>query len=371
MLHGSSLDKIDEIFRILLHNEKPFGGKQMIFSGDVLQLPPVEPKKELEDPIDYFFTSAVWERMVPSMRFVELNKAFRHPDQNWHQILMRVRYSVPNDDDHMELAKRVVDESYIIKENPVFIPPRMYPLRWQAQKHNNIEMDKLTGVERNYICCDTSFSKPSDGSMSRYYNPSAYFLKINAIELQFDLKKQESVKNMLDKECDRKLRLKNGSLVMLTQNMININFANGSQGIIKNMEDDHVLVEFSTQPGNYIKIFFSPHYVLAGRKYYVRFQIPLILSWATTIHRVQGATLQKAVMDLGPKIFADSQAYVALSRVKTIKGVYLLRYDRESIKADKDALYYAIEAKRLSERRDIKYFCKDSKELFFVKIPIN
>ena len=351
MLHGVLLDKIDEIFRCLLRINKPFGGKQMIFSGDVLQLPPVEPEKELDDPTDYFFKASVWEKLVPTMRFVELNKAFRHPDRAWHRMLMRIRYAVPDEDDHKALAERVMTEEDIKAENPLVMPPRMYPLRWQAQKHNDKEMAKLKGEARLYECHDTAFVKQAGMSITRYYNPAPYFLKINAIELQFDQKKQDAVRKRLDKECGRKLRLKIGATVMLTQNMPDDGLANGSQGIVRDLQDDHAVIEFASQPGRMMKICYAPHYILAGRKFYTRFQLPLMLSWATTIHRVQGATLSKAVMDLGPKVFADSQAYVALSRVRTIRGVYLLRYTPNSIKADREALNYAIKAKALSERK--------------------
>jgi ATP-dependent DNA helicase PIF1 len=351
MLHGALLDKIDLIFRYLLKVNKPFGGKQMIFSGDVLQLPPVEPDKEIDDPTDYFFKANVWKEITPVMRFVELTKAFRHPDKAWHQMLMRIRYAVTHQDDHKVLIERISSEEQIKKENPLVLPPRLFPLRWQVAKFNDRELQRLDAEEKVYISKDTAFSKTPGVSITRYYNPSAYFLKVNSIDLQFDTQKQISVRKALDSYASRKLRFKVGANVMLTQNMLDDGLANGSQGIIRDMGEDHIVVEFRSQPERLMKICLAPHYILAGKKFYCRFQIPLMLSWATTIHKTQGATLECAVMDLGPKVFAPSQAYVALSRVKTLKGIYLLRYDPKSIRADKEALNYAMEAVQLARRK--------------------
>lgn len=349
MLHGSSLDKIDYIFRYILRSDLPFGGKQMIFSGDVLQLPPVEIGKEIDDLTDYFFKADVWKKLVPVTRFVELARTFRHPDQEWYDILSRIRYSVPNKDDHKALTDRVMSEDEIKNENPVVTPPRMYPLRWQSKKHNDIEMKKLEGNLKTYICYDTASENKL--GISRYYNPSSYFLSVRSIKTQFDEKKQTSIRKVLDKLAPRKLNLKIGANVMLSQNMCDNKYlANGSQGIIRDLHDKYAVVQFISQPDILTKIYLAPHYIISDHRYYTRFQLPLILSWAITIHKSQGKTLDKAVIDLGPNVFADSQAYVALSRVKTIQNVYLLRYSPESVKADKEAINYAIRAKSLSER---------------------
>jgi ATP-dependent DNA helicase PIF1 len=346
MLQGKYLDKINQVFQLLLKSSRPFAGKQIIFSGDILQLPPIEPDKEEKEGYDFFFKSKIWKIMEKDMKFIELSKAFRHPDKDWHNILMRIRYSVPLDEDHKILDGRVCNNDEIRKENPEIEPPRMFPLRWQVNAYNNTEMKKLKTEERRYIGVDTSFSKPENEPMLNYYNPSNYFLGRYSIKNQYDEKKQKYIIKILDNYAKKVLLLKIGANVMLTHNMFKPRFknnlANGSQGIIKGFLDDGVLVDFIGK-NELIKINLSPHYFLAGTKYYVRFQLPLVLSWATTIHRLQGCTLEKAVMDLGKNIFAPSQAYVALSRVKTLKGVYLLRYDKSCIMADEEALNYAVD----------------------------
>ena len=180
-----------------------------------------------------------------------------------------------------------------------------------------------------------------------YYNPSKHFLRVNSIKLQFDLNKQRSVKKVLDAYAPRKQMFKTGSNVMLTMNMLGDGLANGSQGIIKELGENYVTVLFPKD--KLFKVCLAPHYLLVGRKFYVRFQVPLMLSWACTIHKTHGLTMEKAIIDLGPNVFAPSQAYVALSRVRTIKGVYLLRYDPKSIKADKEALDYAIKVAHMGQ----------------------
>lgn len=351
MLHGSLLDKIDMIFRSLLKVDKPFGGKQMIFSGDVLQLPPVEPDKEIDDKVDYFFKSDVWKEILPTMCIVELNKAFRHPDKDWHSMLTRIRYAVTHDDDHMKLKERVFSEEKIREENKLVMPPYLFPLRWQAQRYNERALAELEIEKKVYIAKDVAFTKQAGVSIMKYYNPSTYFLRANSIELQFDVDKQRSVKKVLDNYAPREQYYKVGANVMLTMNMLDDRLANGSQGVVKEVADNHLMIAFRSHPDRLIKICLAPHYIIAGPLLYVRFQIPLILSWAVTIHRCQGATLECAVMDLGPKVFAPSQAYVALSRVRRLSGIYLLHYDDKSIKADQEALDYAIKIAQLSHRK--------------------
>ena len=145
----------------------------------------------------------------------------------------------------------------------------------------------------------------------------------------------------LNSFADSDVKFKVGANVMLTMNMMDMGLANGSQGIIKEMGDKFIKVEFKSEPSNkIIEIYRWPYLMIMGKSWYMRFQFPLSLCWAVTIHKVQGGNLDTAVINLGKCIFAPSQAYVALSRVRSLKGVYLLDYDRESIKVDNDAVKY-------------------------------
>jgi ATP-dependent DNA helicase PIF1 len=373
MLKGSILDYIDVFFRTMLRRNVPFGGIQVIFSGDVLQLPPVEQniktratiktekkegkgKEKEKKKKDYFFKAEVWEEILPTMKIIELSKAFRHPDKPWHQMLCRIRYDVTTEKDHEELAKRVFTEKQIKEKEKnngeLFGVCYLFPLRYQVDLLNKENLKKLPTEEHIFPCIDTAFARKKHVPITKYYRPENAFLTRYILSKQYDIPKVKTIEKILDTYAPRKKVFKIGANVMLTMNMLQNGLANGSQGIVRGLDENFVLVQFKNRPPeeNPVKIYYYPHAIPAGHKYFCRFQIPLILSWAVTIHKVQGITLESAIIDLGHKIFEPSQAYVALSRIKTMSGLYLLDYDPTSIHADEEALDYAIEMLRLSAR---------------------
>ena len=135
--------------------------------------------------------------------------------------------------------------------------------------------------------------------------------------------------------AEQNLELKTGTHVMCIANidLDSINqIANGSQGIIVGFENGFPLVKF-----NNIKdaIVIGPYiWNSETNKHVCISQIPLIYAWAITIHKAQGVTLDGAIMDIGKNIFEYGQTYVALSRVKSLKGLYLTSFDYTKIMAN-------------------------------------
>ena len=136
--------------------------------------------------------------------------------------------------------------------------------------------------------------------------------------------------------AEKSLKLKIGTQVMCIVNLNlygELQIANGSQGIIVDFNDkDLPYVKFNNikEPiliDNYI--WKSDHNKMVGVS-----QIPLIYSWAITIHKSQGLTLENAIIDIGSNIFADGQTYVALSRLKSLEGLYLTSFDYSRIKCN-------------------------------------
>ena len=136
--------------------------------------------------------------------------------------------------------------------------------------------------------------------------------------------------------ADKELKLKIGTHVMC---IVNINLygelqiANGSQGIV---------VDFNNENLPYVKfnniekpILISPYTWKSEHNKRVGVsQLPLIYAWAITIHKSQGVTLENAIIDIGSNIFADGQTYVALSRIKSLEGLYLTHFDYRKIKCN-------------------------------------
>jgi hypothetical protein len=127
-----------------------------------------------------------------------------------------------------------------------------------------------------------------------------------------------------------KLEIKIGDQVICTKN-ISSNIVNGSQGIVKRFSiDGYPVVDFVSGREEIIKPHDVPYETIRGLTFT---QVPLIYAWALTIHKCQGMSLDICQMDLGSNIFADGQAYVALSRVKTLSGLYITKFAPDSIKA--------------------------------------
>jgi hypothetical protein len=131
------------------------------------------------------------------------------------------------------------------------------------------------------------------------------------------------------------LVLKRGAMVMLTYNLsVEEGLCNGSQGIIQEIKDTPLGLSAVVEFRNGLTRCISPHY-WQSEEYPVLAvaQVPLILAWALTIHKIQGATLDCAEMDLGISVFEYGQTYVALSRVKTLDGLFIKQFRPEKIKA--------------------------------------
>lgn len=337
MLSGSYLDKINYVFQHILRNDKPFGGKQIIFSGDVLQLPPISDTEE----VDYFFKSDIWKQIQPNLYIIELNRPFRQiQDKTWFDLLMRIRYDVMNVKDHELLESRLIKnftEDQIPKHCPM-----LYPTKKSVNYYNEKKINELKTEEFKYEAYDITFNFSDEQKMKYIFNPSISFLTTYKIK---DSAENDKLKLKFDDYSEQIKKFKIGATVMLTTNMYMLDtcyLANGSQGVIHSFLHRSVNVEFTQYPGKIIPIPYYAHQIHINNTTFARYQIPLILSWAVTIHKVQGISLDCAKIDIGNSIFEASQSYVALSRVKKLSGVYLLHYNRNSIISNKEAIEYAI-----------------------------
>ena len=140
------------------------------------------------------------------------------------------------------------------------------------------------------------------------------------------------------------IHLKVGAQVMLTYNLsVEEGLVNGSRGVIAEIheEENVVMVTFRNQPEP-IKITRHSweHVDKDAKMIYSRNQIPLVLAYALTTHKSQSCSLDLVIVDLGPKVFLPSMAYVALSRVRSIDGLFISNISPKSIRADQDALAF-------------------------------
>jgi len=320
MMSIKLFDTLDAIGRGVRNNHLPFGGIQVILSGDFYQLPPVGNYNDV-DTMRFCFESEDWNNVFKKNCQIQLVKIFRQTDDKYISILNQVREGV---------VKRSSND--LLKSRVGLIPPQgtvitqLYPRRNSVEIINCNKMKELTTPEQTFeIQLLNNLPILSDED-KRKRN------KIGKVEIDIEL--QHIKTNLL---CEPTLKLKVGAYVMCIVNMeisSDIVLCNGSQGIITGFSEITRLPIVRFNNGSEVTINYytwtSENIPGIGVS-----QIPLILAWAITIHKSQGTTLDMAQIDVGRGIFEAGQTYVALSRVKSLDGIYLTSFDVTRIKINR------------------------------------
>lgn len=312
MVRCDVLDAIDTVLRhVRSQHTVPFGGVQVLLIGDMYQLPPVikNEESELLSPYyksEYFFNSHVIESQQPV--YVELNKIYRQNDSAFVQVLNQVRNNEMDQDGYELLHSRYL--------------PDLYPAR-----------------EENYITLTTHNSKADAINFKALNELTGKVLNFDAtIEGEFYEKSYPA---------DVNLKLKIGTQVMFLKNDAEKvrRYFNGKIGIVDKIEDDKIFVQCKGEATT-IEVrkekWKNIRYALDKTTNQIEeneigsfTQFPLRLAWAITIHKSQGLTFEKAIIDAG-EAFAPGQVYVALSRCTTLQGMILhSRINNHSLRSDK------------------------------------
>jgi ATP-dependent DNA helicase PIF1 len=321
---------IENIARIAKMSSLPFGGIQVIFTGDFYQLPPVGNMYE-SDSSKFCFESAIWYNVFPMANHIQLKTIFRQKDPVYIEILLQIREGYITDT-NKEILKSYVKREYNIEHNNGCIPTKIFSVKSKVDFVNNAMFAKLEGdshefqmITRSNMSTFTDSGKP----LSTTQIENGKNMNIQQIAYEID-------QLIVNTGFLSVITLKIGALVMCTANIdMEQSICNGSQGIIIDIcgtgRGKIPIVRFSngiTKPidFHYIQSEEYPNIAIA--------QIPLTLAWAMTIHKVQGATMKLAEMDLGNSIFEYGQIYVALSRVESLEGLYLAAFHAHKIKAN-------------------------------------
>lgn len=327
MMGSSLFDTLDYIFRNVRRDQRPMGGIQIIICGDLLQLPPVKD--------GWIFESKAFQKC--EFVRVEFKIPKRFDDIIYHNMLLRIRLGRPTKEDIEILNSR-------IKQPPdeLVKPTRLYSTNVNVDYENKIEMEKLD---------ETPFLFAAED----HYNTS-------------NERQDEIFKKQLDQIIPKNIILKVGAQVMLKYNyLVSGGLVNGSRGVITHIED-----------GQYIDVLFK-NGVTCSFEYHewevkekgtknsaTREQIPFVPAYAITIHKSQSITLDYAVCDLS-NVFEYGQAYVALSRIRNLEGLFLLGFDETGIKANKKVLHYLF----MNDYRNIIIFGMYSDKSPFYKTPLD
>jgi len=313
---------LDAIGKMVKRSNSPFGGIQVVFTGDFYQLPPVGSIAEPET-CKFCFESPMWNHTFPLQNHIQLKTMFRQKDSLYIEILSKIRTG-ELDPCHIEILK-----GYVNRENRKELeiaPTKIFAVRSKVEYVNKAMFGKLDGDERSFeSVIKTNCKTHLDNGKAIH---PGILQKCDAL-MPDDIEREIQ---LLLSSVERIICLKIGTRVMVTYNIdVDAGICNGSQGVVIDFVGDVPIVKLSSGKNITVEMQWiqSEEYpsIVVG-------QIPLCLAWAMTIHKIQGATLDSADMDLGNTVFEYGQTYVALSRIKSLEGLYLSAFYPHRIKAN-------------------------------------
>jgi ATP-dependent exoDNAse (exonuclease V) alpha subunit len=304
MVRVDMLDNIDRFLRINRKSNEVFGGVQMIFFGDLFQLPPIiagEFEKQhltrlYESP--YFFSSRAMQMIREDFKTIEMTKVYRQQEQHFVRLLDNIRTKFFDYDDLELLNSRHTSEYY---DQDMYI----------TLTSRNVIVDQINQKKLSEIMAAPYIF---EASIIGDFNPKLY-------------------------PTESQLVLKVGAQVMFVKNDPQKRFVNGTIGKVIELSPDKILVSI-TNPDRISKVIEIEKMEWEILKYAYRSdkpeiietrvagtfkQYPLKLAWAITIHKSQGKTFDRVIIDLGAGAFEYGQTYVALSRCRTLGGIVLKR----------------------------------------------
>jgi ATP-dependent DNA helicase PIF1 len=304
---------------------KPFGGIQIVFSGDFYQLPPVGDNDD-EDTSAFCFESERWKDAFGKENMIELKTIFRQTDINYTNVLNQIRVGKLFKSSYELVMKRVG-----LKYPDTCIKPTiLVPRRCDAERINSVELAKLTGDESIF-----RLSVDDTSSLSAATASAANDKKNKKIIMTEEQKEMELRQLRGSIIADDTLVLKIGTQVMCIANLdvdSPTPIVNGSQGVIVDIVSGVPKVKFLN--GGEPRFIHYHKWTCENNPDIGIKQIPLIHAWSITIHKSQGVTLEMAEIDAGSNIFECGQTYVALSRVKSLDGLYLTAFNPQKIKTN-------------------------------------
>lgn len=331
MLDVRMLTMIDRVCRAARAPQDSFGGLQVIFVGDFFQLPPVVSAQDREmkssfmdelyeeDQSRFAFQSRAWQSADPTVCYI--TEQHRQSDNEFLQLLTAIRSGNILAEHRVHLDSRLgitapADDKNITK---------LFP--------HNEDVDRLNSIELGKIIAETK----------------TFFMQA---------KGSRNLVDALKRGClsPEQLDLKHGAAVMFTKNNFDEGFVNGTLGVVEGFDEETGQPHVRTRSGKLITVEPMIWAVSDGTQELASIkQLPLRLAWAMTVHKSQGMSLDAAFMDLR-RVFVEGQGYVALSRVRTLKGLHLSGYNQKALMVNTIVAAADIEFKKQSQKaeKDLK-----------------
>ncbi len=302
MLSPDTLELINAVFKHATGSTNPFGGKQLLMSGDFLQIPPVY-NRDQKSKLTWAFQSPAWTEADVSI--VKTDKVFRQDNLDFVRALNEIRQGRCSPEISKMMEARVGAK---LETNST--PLKFLPRNNEVDLINADAISRLEGSEKIFN--------------ARIHGRTTWYQK-------------QIRDNCIANEV---LCLKKNAQVIVIKNDPEGNFYNGSLGVVVRFENGFPVVKI-TRTGKEELFEYSKWETRGpGGEILASFeQIPLKLAYALTIHKSQGMTLDFAEVD--PRgIFTEGQLYVALSRVRSLEGLKLLGWHNKYVKANQEALNF-------------------------------
>ena len=311
MISGETLDCAEHIARAVRKSPQPWGGIRMIVVGDFAQLPPISQGREKE----WCFLSQAWARS--HFKKVILREVKRTADASFLEVLEDIRWGKNSERVQLFLNERLITAEEVERD-----VPHVFPRRAQTDAFNRARLNEI-------------------GLQSRFYK-TEYGGKDIYIER---LKRDAPIPEVLE--------LKVSALVMLRMNDPKQRYVNGTVGTVEGLEEDLLKVRVNRRLIEIERFAFT---ILddEGEEAAFATNFPVTLAYASTIHKVQGTTLDRCHISLRA-LWEPGQAYVALSRARSGAGITLMDWDASSIRADQEVQkFYGQEIQTESSERTVK-----------------
>lgn len=321
MMGADLFNKLNGLAKLIRNNELFFGGIQVVLCGDFAQLKPIS---DSESTSKFCFESTIWKENLSNDTYY-LNKVMRQTDPIFQSILTNMRLGILSLEHKEILNSRIISDE---KEAELYVEMPdgtkqtikgtvLYPKKKDVHLLNIEELQKLIksgSIVNTYLSVDVVMDKKTKTTS-----------EISSSQVE-----------VLKKCCpaDEKLTFAISAQVMLIKNInVEAGLVNGSRGVIIEFDDltNYPVVMFD----NGLKQIMHPESfeTESGRIILCRKQVPLILAWALTIHKCQGATISNVITDLRG-VFEEAQVYVTLSRACSLDGLFIIGIDYKKIKCN-------------------------------------
>lgn len=334
MVRADLLEMVNRICQIALNSPKPFGGIPTVFVGDLFQLPPIVSDDAVYEYLKneysgiYFFNSHVINKELNNIKLFELTKSYRQAnDPEFVKILdtFRQRLTIQQKVELIDsINSRVSD---VLPNDAVYIASSNEEVRQINEQKLSTLSGEIQSIDAEY----TIQKRDKSGYVT---------LKHSDLPIQEDI-----CEIIIPSAYDSQLRFKRGAKIMLTKNSRYFGYINGDFGIVQDFNGEYFTIQ--KENGNIVlcpnpndryktnqiierryemEYDMKTHSLIRKTPYIQKTkQFPIKLAYAFTIHKAQGQTYDKVILDLKSHIFAPGQLYVALSRAKSLQGLFLTK----------------------------------------------